>query len=731
MIDFHDIGTKDRRITLKKPSGTRDATFNQPTQGQYTDIATVWAARYFDKGNEKEIADKQHAIHNYTYIIGFDSSWSAVSPEWILTDSLLDYEIKEVTGDKRLGYLKLKTVVKNANVINVATAAPTNLDVSIASPTSLTLTWTQTSDTIDGYIIERSASGNFDDSVEIRVASGLGTYTDRGLGVGSYSYKIKSYLGGAETSFTDAVSATLSPFTFTVSTALTGTSESNQFTLPLVDADVNYVIDWGDGTIETHTDLSQLTHTYAQAGVYEIKMQELESGGVKGWKFDFGGDCLKFLNVSRVGCFVLSETDAFENCQFMTWTATDPPNFTTFVIDKLFRFAFNFNADVSNWDMSNITTARTLFRTCRIFNSDVSNWNTSNFVQIDEMFRECTSFDQSLADWNISNVRTAPNFLLGVTLSAANYDATLISWAAQNVQNNVNISFGNSKYTSGGEAEAARNTLINTYGWTITDGGATIDPSVTALLNQADTDGYTPASGATLDALDTYVKGLKSAGIWDKLDILYVFATNGDSDFATYNILDPTMFKSTKVNNPTFTTNEGFTGDGSSAYLDTGWNPANDGVNYSLGSASYGVYVRTNNTLAANEVDIGATESPTNTSFMRSLTGGSMRSSVNSNASTSSAVSTAMGFNMAYEDGVNQYDIKNGVEIGSQQPTFAATLTNRIFTILARGNLFSPDLFSPRQVSIAFAGADLSAEAGDFFTLTEAYMDALGKGVVS
>ena len=86
-------------------------------------------------------------------------------------------------------------------------------------------------------------------------------------------------------------------------------------------------------------------------------------------------------------------------------------------------------------------------------------------------FTNATSFDQSLAGVNVTQLTAAANMLNNVTLSTSNYDATLISWAGQSLQNNVTISFGNSKYTLGGAAETARNTLINTYGWTITDGG--------------------------------------------------------------------------------------------------------------------------------------------------------------------------------------------------------------------------------------------------------------------
>jgi hypothetical protein len=37
---------------------------------------------------------------------------------------------------------------------------------------------------------------------------------------------------------------------------------------------------------------------------------------------------------------------------------------------------------------------------------------------------------------------------------------------------NLRPNFGSSQYTSGGAAEAARNTLISPYNWIITDSGA-------------------------------------------------------------------------------------------------------------------------------------------------------------------------------------------------------------------------------------------------------------------
>ena len=64
-------------------------------------------------------------------------------------------------------------------------------------------------------------------------------------------------------------------------------------------------------------------------------------------------------------------------------------------------------------------------------------------------------------------------FLSNVTLSTANYDALLIGWEAQSVDDDTTPNFGNSTYTGGEESEAAaaRQNLIDDHNWTITDGG--------------------------------------------------------------------------------------------------------------------------------------------------------------------------------------------------------------------------------------------------------------------
>jgi hypothetical protein len=117
---------------------------------------------------------------------------------------------------------------------------------------------------------------------------------------------------------------------------------------------------------------------------------------------------------------------------------------------------------------------------------------------------------------------------------------------------------------------------------------AATDADYQAVLDRASTLGYTAPSAAQRTLQNTLVEDLKDAGVWSKLDVFYVFATDGDSDFATLNWKSPSNFQLTKTNSPTFTQNEGFAQSGT-AYLETGFVLDTNGTNYTLNDA--GVFV--------------------------------------------------------------------------------------------------------------------------------------------
>jgi hypothetical protein len=117
-----------------------------------------------------------------------------------------------------------------------------------------------------------------------------------------------------------------------------------------------------------------------------------------------------------------------------------------------------------------------------------------------------------------------------------------------------------------------------------------VDADYQAVLDYATTQGYTLPSASQRLLQEQLVIDLKDAGIWSKLDTFAVFATDGDEDFALIDWKRLTQY--TGVNSPTFIINEGFQGNGTSSYINTNFNAAVNGVNYTLNDASRYIYMQ-------------------------------------------------------------------------------------------------------------------------------------------
>lgn len=97
--------------------------------------------------------------------------------------------------------------------------------------------------------------------------------------------------------------------------------------------------------------------------------------------------------------------------------------------------------------------------------------------------------------------------------------------------------------------------------------GPSYSPQAKALFARF-TNQPTQARGALIDNL---IISLVSAGVWAKYDAFYILAA-ADSQAAQLNWVTNT-YNLTSVNAPTFAVDKGFTPNGTSSYLDTGFNP--------------------------------------------------------------------------------------------------------------------------------------------------------------
>jgi len=251
-------------------------------------------------------------------------------------------------------------------------------------------------------------------------------------------------------------------FKITINTA-------GSFTLPFQSAATNVTVYWGDGLSDVITSYNQseLTHTYASAGVYQISVDG-QFGGVR---FNNGGNRLEVTSIDNWGSTVWNFTNqSFWGCSNMTSNYSDKPKFliSTNML-RMFRGCTDFNGNVSDWNVSKITNMQEVFIYCSTFNRDILNWNTLKVTSMSFMFYNSFNFNGNISGFNISSLTNASNMLNGTSFDTTNYDLLLISWAAQTHNNNVPFHAGTAQYSPGAAANA-RAVLI-ADGWTITDGG--------------------------------------------------------------------------------------------------------------------------------------------------------------------------------------------------------------------------------------------------------------------
>ena len=276
-----------------------------------------------------------------------------------------------------------------------------------------------------------------------------------GLALGS---ALRVGLGGGATS--------APAFTFVMRT--TGASET--VTLPMTGS-VNTVIDWGDGSPPETVTTDSITHVYATADDYTIAI----TGSCDVFAFDNAGDKLKLIELLAWGTdFTFSDLDFFGCSNLVTASDLGASGATPTYLSNAFRSCTGLTSlDLTGFDTSSCTDMNSMFAGCSSLTSlDLTSFDTSSCTDMNSMFVFCSSLtsDPGIVGFNVESLTTAASmcFIANSMLSTAEYNAILVAWEAQAVQNNVNVHFGDATYSGAGAT--ARAALI-ADGWTVSDGG--------------------------------------------------------------------------------------------------------------------------------------------------------------------------------------------------------------------------------------------------------------------
>lgn len=221
--------------------------------------------------------------------------------------------------------------------------------------------------------------------------------------------------------------------------------------------------------------------------------------------------------------------------------------------------------------------------------------------------------------------------------------------------------------------------------------------------------------------INNLIVALKAAGVWDKLDALYVIAA-ADTQAAGLNWIAD-QYNATAVSDPVFAADRGYTTDGLASYIESNFNLATAvSPKFATASGSLGFWSRT--TAQAAIVDMGnstALVTARNSSDIAahrinwSMTG-NVASTDGSGDFVSSRTGTLNTDNKLY---------RNGAEILADVPAGSATtdVTNSI-QIGKRGGAAT---YSARQFAIAHIGGGLTAgEIDAFYDAKLAYLTAVG-----
>jgi hypothetical protein len=220
---------------------------------------------------------------------------------------------------------------------------------------------------------------------------------------------------------------------------------------------------------------------------------------------------------------------------------------------------------------------------------------------------------------------------------------------------------------------------------------------------------------ATTSPLAALIAGLTADGIFAKLDRLWIFAQATEALALVDLVASATA---TAVNSPTFTANQGYTGNGTSSYVETNYNPGDGGTyKYLQNDAHFSDWDLTSstadNTMCGNSANSASFQWFSSALYPRLNDIGGANSP-----------GTAVGHNLVTRSVSNLRTFyQSGASVGTDAAVTHA-IQNRTFRVLGATEA---NVFSTHQLAAFSAGGGLTAtEAANFYTRLRTYMTAVG-----
>jgi hypothetical protein len=248
------------------------------------------------------------------------------------------------------------------------------------------------------------------------------------------------------------------------------------------------------------------------------------------------------------------------------------------------------------------------------------------------------------------------------------------------------------------------------------------EPEYVAILDFATLAGFVLPTDAQKILQNQLIIDLKSATIWEDLDLFYVFATDGDRDFAKINWKDPYNWYGIENGSMTFATDIGFypTSLNVNNYITTSWNPSINSTAYTRNNACRFVWDYDNTIAGSNVYDNNNATASGNNSF-NGGSGTDQRINQGTNNLPTAYNFDGVGLKIIQRTSSTNVNMYNNSITPTSFSVSSQVLDNgeqRLFTRGVSGT-------SQRKISIYGLGARLQSLENDLLTATSNYMSSI------
>ena len=229
--------------------------------------------------------------------------------------------------------------------------------------------------------------------------------------------------------------------------------------------------------------------------------------------------------------------------------------------------------------------------------------------------------------------------------------------------------------------------------------------------------------------LNTLIASLKTAGVWAKLDGLYIMAAH-DAQAARVNAVNPASV-ATANGTITFTTDRGYAGNGTTGYLNTGFNPTTaPSPKYARNSAHMGAWSRTAVNAGA-EIGVACGLGTPATAQILSNVFGSSRVYTNNGNSVIAFANSPTTHICWSRTGSNTAPYYSNAALQGTDVNGSVVLANAEFLISAQNQsttgTVTPGAYCQNQIMFTHFGQSLSgAEVTAMYNALSAYKTAVG-----